>query len=212
MLAEWISVLIKFIIVFVFALLFGLERQRAHKPLGFGAFIFVSVAACGLAITAIELVPENPLPLMSAIVSGIGFLGAGALIKSNDKLFGVTTASGIWAFAIIGIMIGVGNYFLGILIYLCAWGIILMDKYLEQKGIGSYQRRIVITTNRIIQEKEIRNDLLIVTQKFKLMEVEFDKKENKMTLIYLVEGTKDNINRLPKILYDKDWFAHCKVE
>ncbi len=209
---EWISILIKFIMTFSFALLFGLERQKSHKPLGFGAFIFVSVAACGIAITAIELVPENPISLLGSILSGVGFLGAGALIKSNDKLFGVTTASGIWAFAVIGIMIGVGNYFLGVLIYACAWGIVLMDRYLERKGIGSYQRKIVITTNKIIHEKEIKNDLVMVTQKFKLMELDVDKKENKMTLIYLVEGTKDNINKLPKILFEKDWFASCKVE
>ena len=205
-------ILLRFSLMFTLALLFGLERQKSHKPLGFGAFIFVSMGACGLAITAIDLVPENPLPLFGAIVSGIGFLGAGALIKSNDKLFGVTTAAGIWGFAIIGIMIGAGEYVIGLLIYSAAWAIVLIDRYLEKKGIGSHQRRIVITTNKIIQEKEIKNDLLVITQRFKLMELDVDKKENKMTLIYLVEGTKENINRLPKVLFDKEWFSSCKIE
>ncbi len=205
-------ILLRFSIVFIFAILFGLERQRSHKPLGFGAFIFVSIGACALSLTAIDLVPENPLPLLGAIVSGIGFLGAGALIKSNDKLFGVTTAAGIWGFAIIGIMIGAGEYLIGALIYVAAWAVIFIDRHLEKKGIGSYQRKIVITTNKIIQEKELRNDLLIITQNFKLMEVDVDKKENKMVLIYLVEGSKDNINKLPKLLFDKEWFSSCKIE
>lgn len=205
-------IIFRFLLIFMLAILFGIERQKSHKPLGFGAFIFVSVGACALGIVAIDLVPENPLPLLGAIVTGIGFLGAGALIKSNDKLFGVTTAAGIWGFAIIGIMIGTGEYLIGLLIYAAAWAVVIVDRYLEKKGIGSYQRRIIITTNRIIQEKEFRNDLLIITEKFKLMEVDVDKKENKMVMTYLVEGSKDNINKLPKILYDKEWFSSCKIE
>jgi putative Mg2+ transporter-C (MgtC) family protein len=209
---HFLTIIFRFALTFIFAFLFGIERQKSHKPLGFGAFIFVSVGACGLSITALELVPENPLALLGAIVSGIGFLGAGALIKSNDKLFGVTTAAGIWGFAIIGIMVGTGEYLIAFLIYSAAWAVVLIDRHLENKGIGSYQRRIVITTNKIIQEKELKNDLLVITQKFKLMEVDVDKKENKMVLIYMVEGTKENINKLPKILFDKEWFSSCKIE
>lgn len=210
--AAWFGIAMDFLLTFLMAFLFGLERQRSHKPLGFGAFIFISMGSCGLAITALELVPDAPLPLLSSIVSGIGFLGAGALIKANDKLFGVTTAAGIWVFAIIGLLMGVGNYEVAVIIYISAWAIVLIDRYLEKKGIGLYQRRIVITTNKVIHEKDIKNELLIITKNFKLMEVDIDKKENKMTLIYLVEGTKENINKLPKILYDKEWFASCKVE
>jgi putative Mg2+ transporter-C (MgtC) family protein len=205
-------IVFRLLFTFVLALLFGIERQKSHKPLGFGAFIFVSMGACGLGLIAVDLVPENPLPLLGAVVSGIGFLGAGALIKSDDKLFGVTTAAGIWGFAIIGILVGTGEYLVGILIYTAAWAVVVIDRYLEKKGIGSYQRKITITTNKIIHEKELKNDLLIITEKFKLMEVDVDKKENKMVLTYFVEGTKDNINKLPKLLYDKDWFSSCKIE
>jgi len=172
--AEWFIIILKFAVVFAMAFLFGIERQRSHKPLGFGAFIFIAMGSCGLALTAMALVPSNPLALLSSIVSGIGFLGAGALIKSNDKLFGVTTASGIWAFAIIGMMMGLGNYLIAAIVYLSAWGIVLIDRRLERKGIGSYQRKIIITTNKIIHEKDIKNDLLVITQKFKLMELDVD--------------------------------------
>ena len=62
------------------ALVFGLARQRRGKPIGFGTFIFVSVGSCSLAVVALQLSPANPLPLLGAVVTGIGFRGAGALI------------------------------------------------------------------------------------------------------------------------------------
>lgn len=205
-------VFLKVIITFVFAFLFGIERQKSHKPIGFGAFISVALGSCALGITATYLVPENPLPLLSAIVTGIGFLGAGALIKNNDKLFGVNTAASIWLFAVIGLLIGVGEFFVGTLIYLFVWIVIITDRYLEEKGIGSYRRKIVITTNKIINEKDIKNDLLLVTEKFKLISVALDKTANKMILTYYIEGTKDSMNKLPKILYEKEWFGSCQIE
>ncbi|MCX6706574.1 MAG: MgtC/SapB family protein [Candidatus Woesearchaeota archaeon] len=153
-------ILFRFAITFVLSFLYGLERQRAHKPTGFGTFIFVAVGSCGLAITAMTMNTDNPLSLLSAIVTGIGFLGAGALIKTTDKIFGFTTAASIWVFAIFGLIIGVGDYLVGMIIYALVWVIILSDNYLEKKGIGSYQRKILITTNRIMNEKDVREQLL----------------------------------------------------
>ena len=210
---KWNAIIfLKMLIVFIFALFFGMERQKSHKPIGFGAFISVALGGCALGIIAVTLVPENPLPLLAAIITGIGFLGAGAIIKANDKLFGVNTAASIWVFAVIGLLVGVGAIFEGFLLYIGTWLIILMDRYLEKKGIGFYQRKVTIVTNKIIPEKEIRNELYFITQKFKLISLNVDKKENKMTFDYLVEGSKENINKLPNKLYEKEWFSSCHID
>ena|SRR5659263_171028 len=99
---ELLIILLRLTLTFALSLIFGYERQRSHKPIGFGTFIFVSVGSCGLAITA-TILSENPLPLLGSVVTGIGFLGAGALIKTNEKTFGFTTAASVWLFAIFGI-------------------------------------------------------------------------------------------------------------
>jgi len=70
----------------------------------------------------------------------------------------------------------------------------------------------MIITNKIINEKEIVNQLLVGTKKFKLMSVNVSKSDNRMELMYMIEGTKEEINKIPKKLYEKDWFASCKVE
>jgi putative Mg2+ transporter-C (MgtC) family protein len=202
-------ILFRFAITFILSFIYGLERQRAHKPTGFGTFIFVAVGSCGLAMIAMDL---DNLGLLGAIVTGIGFLGAGALIKTTDKIFGFTTAASIWVFAIFGLIIGTGDYLIGITMYLLIWAIILSDNYLEKRGIGSYQRKILITTNRIMNEKEIRAQLLCDTRKQKLINLAIDRKEKIMIITYLIEGTKEDINKIPERLFSKDWFQSCRVD
>lgn len=205
-------ILSRLIITFALSLIFGYERQRSHKPIGFGTFIFVSVGSCGLAITA-TILQENPLPLLSSIVTGIGFLGAGALIKTNDKTFGFTTAASVWLFAIFGIIIGVGQYIIGFSIYLLIWVIIFFDKIFEKKGMGYYQKRLIINTNKIVDKSDIKNILFLLdTKRHKFIGIDVDKKNNKIAITYLIEGTSDDIYNISKKLYEMEWFDSCKFE
>lgn len=204
-------ILLRLTLTFALSLIFGYERQRSHKPIGFGTFIFVSVGSCGLAITA-TLLNENPLPLLGSVVTGIGFLGAGALIKTNEKTFGFTTAASVWLFAIFGIIIGVGQYVIGITIYLLTWVIIYFDKLFEKKGMGYYQKRLIINTNKIVEKSEIKNIFSQGTQRHKFIGIDVDKKNNKIAITYLIEGTSEDIYKISKKLYEMDWFDSCKFE
>ncbi|MFH2021326.1 MAG: MgtC/SapB family protein [archaeon] len=199
-------------LTFVLSFIFGWQRQRAHKPVGFGTYTFVSVGAASLAITAVNLAPDNPLSLIGAIVTGVGFLGAGALIKTSDKIFGFTSASTIWLYAIFGIGIGVGEYFIAFLIYVVTWIVVMYDTYLEGRGIGSYQRRLEIVTHKIINDSDIKKVLFTETKKHTLLGEEVDKKNGRMIFRYQVEGTKEHLNKIPKRLYEEPWFESCKIE
>jgi putative Mg2+ transporter-C (MgtC) family protein len=209
---EMITIIIRFVITFILATIFGLERQKAHKPIGFGTFIFVAVGSCGLAITSIIVSEDNPLPLLGAIVTGIGFLGAGALIKTTDRISGFTSAASIWIFAIFGLAIGLGEYFIGIMLYSVIFIVFFIDSRLERRGIGSYQRKLTVITNQVINEKEVVELLNLAIKKFKLMGVDINKKDNTMTMIYQIEGRKEDINKIPKQLYEKPWFNSCKID
>lgn len=207
---EIVSIGLKFLITFILSFIFGFERQWAHKPVGFSTYIFVAIGACGLTVIATEVYPDNPLPLLSAIVTGIGFLGAGALIKTADKIFGFTTAASIWVFAILGLIIGTGEYFLAAMIYVIIWLVILFDNYLEKRGIGSYRRKIIITTNKS-DSKEIR-EILSNGMKNTLMSTDVNKKDSKYCFTYLVEGSKEEIDGNLKKLFEKNWCEAIKVE
>lgn len=204
-------ILLRLIITFALSLIFGYERQQSHKPIGFGTFIFVSVGSCGLAITSMIL-QDNPLPLLGSIVTGIGFLGAGAIIRTSDKTFGFTTAASIWLFAIFGITVGVGQYMIGISIYILTWTVILFDKFFETKGMGYYQKKLIINTNKIVDKSDIKNIIMLGTKRYKFIGIDLDKKNDKIAITYLIEGTSEDIHHISKKLFEMDWFESCKIE
>ena len=140
---------------------------------------------------------ETNVPLLGAIITGVGFLGAGALIKTSDKVFGFMTAASIWLFSIIGIVIGLGYYYLAGILYSFVWFCVLIDRYLETEGIGGYQKKISIKIKGEENEKEL--DLLF--RKFKirkhnLISKEVDKKEKTLVISYLIDGSGQQIRRL----------------
>lgn len=203
---------LRFFIVFVLTLIYGLQRQRSHKPIGFGTFILVAIGSCGLSITAVNLNLENSIGLLGAIVTGIGFLGAGALIRTSDKIFGFTTAASIWLFAIFGMIIGLGQYANGMIIYSLVWIVVIFDGYLEKNGIGSYRRKIIIGCRRFVSKEEITKILSQYCTNFNLINISLNKKEKIIVMSYLVEGLKKDIEFLLKDFFNKKWCISVKFE
>ena len=99
----------------------GLEREKSNQFAGFRTHILVAVGSYITSITAVQLFISyssysnmDPARLPAQVLSGIGFIGAGAILKNSSGITGLTTAAGIWATACIGIAIGYGQYLLGI--------------------------------------------------------------------------------------------------
>ncbi|MEK6940067.1 MAG: MgtC/SapB family protein [Nanoarchaeota archaeon] len=207
---EFEVIALRFVVTFILSFLFGIERQYSHKPIGFGTYTFVSIGACSLAVIAVALGFEHSIPLLSAIVTGIGFLGAGAMIKTNEKIFGLTSAASIWTFAIFGLTIGIGEYVIGTMLYVLIWLVVISDRFLEKYGIGSYQKKVTILTSRIVNIKEVIAAAGI--QKYKLIDIDIDKAHKKMTFHLYVEGKKEEINKIPDKIINQDWFEDVKIE
>lgn len=118
-----IEMLIKLGITAFLGLIIGLERELKRKPVGLKTCLVISIVSCLLTIVSIEsayMVPTrpdinitmDPLRLAAQIISGIGFLGAGVILRrGNDSISGLTTAALIWGAAGIGIAVGAGFYF-----------------------------------------------------------------------------------------------------
>jgi len=120
--AMYPEVLIKITLALVLSLVIGVEREIKKKPIGLKTSAVIATFSCLLTVVSIEaayLVPArddinvtmDPLRLAAQIVSGIGFLGAGAILRrGNDSITGLTTAAMIWGAASIGIAVGAGFY------------------------------------------------------------------------------------------------------
>lgn len=108
----------------VFGLCLGLDRDNKNKPVDFRAYIIVCASTCLLAIMgqemyvtfrqeADEFISLDLGKVISGALTGIGFLGAGAIIKnSDDDIVGTATGASIWASSIIGLSLGFGYIFL----------------------------------------------------------------------------------------------------
>jgi len=113
----------KLLLSAVLGLMIGIERELKQKPLGLKTCVIIAVSSCLLTIVSIEAAtthyagrPANaqtdPMRLAAQIVSGIGFLGAGAILRrNNDIVKGLTTAAIIWAASGVGIATGAGFFF-----------------------------------------------------------------------------------------------------
>ncbi|MEM2611890.1 MAG: MgtC/SapB family protein [Thermoproteota archaeon] len=99
------------VLAIVFGAIVGLEREKAHKPAGLRTHMLVCLGSCLFTIIS-EKFSVDPARIAAGIVTGIGFIGAGAIIAEQDKIVGITTAASLWATAAIGLTIGVGDYLL----------------------------------------------------------------------------------------------------
>src|SRR5437879_3768774 len=183
-------------LLFVFGLAFsvGLERQLHRKPVGLGTFIFVSMGAATLAILAITLEEDNPLPLLGGVITGIGFLGAGALIRSNDRVFGFTTAALVWAMAALGVAAGAGLYLLVIVNYAVVWAVVLTDRFLEGKGFGSHAKVVHLTVANPIRVDEL--DALLPAGRAEFEKIHVDKEAHLVTVTAQVRVKPGDVDEL----------------
>jgi putative Mg2+ transporter-C (MgtC) family protein len=90
----------------------GLEREYRQKPAGLRTNILIAVGSALFTILSIEMTRSigDPSRVAGQIVTGIGFLGGGAIMRNRDTVHGMTTAATIWVNAAIGVAAGLGQY------------------------------------------------------------------------------------------------------
>ncbi len=106
-----ISQIVSLLIAAVLGGLIGMEREREQRPAGLRTYMLVCVGSALftiLSINAFPGVPRDTARVAAQIVTGIGFLGAGTVWRSHDRVSGLTTAAGLWVVAAIGMATGAG--------------------------------------------------------------------------------------------------------
>jgi putative Mg2+ transporter-C (MgtC) family protein len=88
----------------------GAEREWRRHPGGLRSGALVAAAACVFAQIAITQSGTNPGPALGAIATGVGFIGAGVILRHGNQVRGLSTAATFWAVAAIGTAAGVSNY------------------------------------------------------------------------------------------------------
>lgn len=149
------DMLIKLLLSCVLGGLIGLERESVNRPAGFRTHMLVCVGATlvmminAIMITAYgDAVNLDPGRFGAAVISGIGFLGAGTIIKEGNSVKGLTTAASLWTVACIGIAIGAGYFAMSAITTLTV--LIILEVFARmEKSILRKRRQLIL---RIVSE------------------------------------------------------------
>ena len=134
--------LFRFLLVIIVGGLIGAEREYRSKSAGFRTMILICLGSFLFTSFSIYITGGTSVRIASNIVTGIGFLGAGVIFKSDNQIKGLTTAATIWATAALGMGIADGEY----VIVLIGTAIVLASLFLFTK-LESWLDRISHTKN-----------------------------------------------------------------
>ncbi|HQN69614.1 MAG TPA: MgtC/SapB family protein [Anaerolineaceae bacterium] len=116
----------------------GFERERDSQPAGLRTHMILVLGACLAAIISEEMgarFGSDPTRLTAQVISGIGFLGAGAILRFGFNIKGLTTATTLWTMAIVGLAVGFGYYLLGALTTVFMIIILTIMNVIEKKFV-----------------------------------------------------------------------------
>ena len=151
----WQTATVRLLLSFLVGMLIGLEREANHQPAGLRTHILISIGATVVMLISI-FIPQtftdfvgDPGRIAAQVVSGIGFLGAGAILKFGTDVKGLTTAASIWAMAAIGLAIGAGMYAIGLIsVAVVLFALTVMNLFEQHAFKQRTLRKIVIEVKK----------------------------------------------------------------
>lgn len=180
----------------ILSIIIGLERQLKKKPLGLKTCLVIGIVSCLLTTVSIEssekfaeayIRPMDPLRLAAQIVSGIGFLGAGVILRrNNDMISGLTTAAMVWGAGGIGIACGAGFWFEAtvatILILFSVEIVPFIFKFIGPKTLRQRELKVKITVDNEEKMTDILKELKQKDMRAKKVRVKDIKQQNQQQL------------------------------
>ena len=132
-LIEYSQIGFKILLSFIAGFALGLERKFRQQPIGVRTVILISLSSTLLMLLSLNLgksVNADPARLAAQVVSGIGFLGGGAILRQGLNIKGLTSAATIWAASAIGLTIGAGMYIASIVVLIVLiLALIILEKF-----------------------------------------------------------------------------------
>ncbi len=133
------EMVLRILVAFVLSGLIGLERQICRHQAGLRTHILVCVGSCLIMLTSLHVFDiyksvanMDPTRIAAGVITGIGFLGAGTIIRSPEGIRGLTTASSLWVVAALGLSIGCGFFKVSVVVTLLVLLVLLFLRGFER--------------------------------------------------------------------------------
>ena len=162
------SSVIKLILSMILGATIGIERRRKGQIAGLRTFALISMGAT-LAMLISIYIPQvyfglkngDPGRIAAQVVSGVGFLGAGAIIQMKGSVRGLTTAAGIWMAACIGLAVGAGMYLISIIATLLIIFILVNIERIEMRHNFMWESKIIrVKVRGILENMQAVRDII----------------------------------------------------
>ncbi len=177
---EWGQIALRLACAMLVGVVIGLEREYTHRPAGLRTHILVALGACVVSVTG-ELIFEqyralgampDPARLSAQVITGVGFLGAGTIMKEGVNVKGLTTAASVWAVACLGIAAGFGYYALAILGMVFVMVTLTIVEALQHRFINtSGSEEIYVLETKDISEALNQIHTIAQTQKVAILDM-----------------------------------------
>ncbi len=218
----WQTALLRLSFSFILGALIGIERELHNQPAGLRTHILISIGATMAMLISIYI-PQvytdfqngDPGRIAAQVVSGIGFLGAGAILKFGLNVRGLTTAASIWAMAVLGLAVGAGMFsisLIGLLVVLFALTILEVFEKLI------FKERAPKRLELIIKKRDSDIELLkkiLVERDIKIVSTGFERNVNEANskVTFHIEITKKlNIQALSEVLENHPGMVAISME
>ena len=119
----------------ILGMVIGFDRERRHREAGLRTMTLIAMGSCLFTALSMEAFPDaDSARVASQIIPGMGFLGAGAIIKDGRSIHGLTTAATMWVTAAVGMAVGTGNWFVGIGMTVIIWFVLVVLQRFKAKA------------------------------------------------------------------------------
>ena len=159
------SIILKLFIASILGISIGLERELTQKWAGIKTHALVCVGSCVFTILSIYgfssfnsgTTAVDPTRIAAQIITGIGFIGGGTVLKHGSSVYGLTTAATLWIAASIGMAVGCGHYSLAVYTSISAILILVLIAKIEQTTIKKFIKKskifkIIVTCNNSVMQ------------------------------------------------------------
>lgn len=167
------SSVFKLVLSVILGGIIGIERKRKGQMAGVRTFALICMGSTLAMIISIyipqvyfQLKNGDPSRIAAQVITGIGFLGAGAIIQNRGSIRGLTTAAGIWVAAAIGLGIGVGMYWLSLICTCLVLFVLVSMEHYEHKMMKERRAKIIR-----IECEELNIDILRIKEVLKKFQI-----------------------------------------
>lgn len=141
-----LDICLRFLCAMIVGLVIGTEREYTHRPAGMRTHILVALGACGVMITGQLIFAQysqfgatpDPTRMAAQVITGVGFLGAGTIMREGANVKGLTTAASLWSVACLGIAAGAGYYVVALIGMVLILITLTVFEVIQDKLIGNH--------------------------------------------------------------------------